>query len=52
MCDEGGTNMNAIEEVFGKELMARKRVVTCQWYFKSCARRQLPGIDKDEQKMF
>ena len=26
MCDEGGTNMNAIE-VFGKEFMAHKRVV-------------------------
>ena len=52
MCDEGGTNMNAIEEVFGKEFMAHKRVVTCQWHFKSCARRQLPGIDKDEQKSF
>ena len=52
MCDEGGANMNAIEEVFGKEFMAHKRVVTCQWHFKSCARRQLPGIDKDEQKSF
>ena len=44
--------MNAIEEVFGKEFMAHKRVVTCQWHFKSCTRRQLPGIDKDEQKSF
>ena len=52
MCDEGGANMNAIEEVFGKEFMARQRVVTCQWHFKSCARRQLLGIDKDEQKSF
>ena len=26
MCDEGGTNMNAIEEVFGKEFMASKRL--------------------------
>ena len=49
---EGGANMNAIEEVFGKEFMAPKKVVTCQWHFKSCARRQLPGIDKDEQKSF
>ena len=47
MCDEGGANMNAIEEVFGKEFMACKRVVTGQWHFKSCARRQLQGIDKD-----
>ena len=39
MYDEGGANMNAIEEVFGKEFMAHKRVVTCQWHFKSCARR-------------
>ena len=38
--------------MFGKEFMARKRVVTCQRHFKSCARRQLPGIDKDEQKSF
>ena len=52
MCDEGGTNMNTIEEVFGKEFMAHQRVVICQWHFKSCARRQLPGIDKDEQKSF
>ena len=52
MCDEGGASMNAIEEVFGKEFMACQRVVTCQWHFKSCARRQLPGIDKDEQKSF
>ena len=52
MCDEGGANMNVIEEVFGKEVMAHQRVVTCQWHFKSCARRQLPGIDKDEQKSF
>ena len=52
MCDERGANMNAIEEVFGKEFMAHKRVVTCQGHFKSCARRQLSGIDKDEQKSF
>ena len=29
MFDEGGANMNAIEEVFGKEFMAHQRVVTC-----------------------
>ena len=52
MCNEGGANMSAIEEVFGKEFMAHKRVFTCQWHFKSCARRQLSGIDKDEQKSF
>ena len=52
MCDEGGANMNAIEEVFGKEFMAHQRVVTCQWHFKSCTRRQLLGIDKDEQRSF
>ena len=52
MCNEGGASMNAIEEVFGKEFMARKRVVTCQWHFKSCATGQLPSIDKDEQKSF
>ena len=50
MCDEGVANMNAIEEVFGKEFMAHQRAATCQWHFKSCARRPLPGIDKDEQK--
>ena len=52
MCDEGGANMNAIEEVFGKQFMASQRVVKCLWHFKSCARRQLSGIDKDEQKSF
>ena len=51
MCGEGGANMNAIEEVFGKEFMAHQRVVTCQWHFKSCARRQLLGNDKDEQNV-
>ena len=30
MCDEGCANMNAIEEVFGKQFMACQRVVTCQ----------------------
>ena len=46
MVDEGGANMNAIEEVFWKEFMAHKRVVTCQWHFKSCARRQLPVLTR------
>ena len=50
MCDERGANMNTIEEVFRKEFMAHQRVVTC--HFKSCARRQLLGFDKDEQKSF
>ena len=35
MCDEGGANMNAIEEVFGKEFIACQRVVTCQWHSKA-----------------
>ena len=52
MCDEGGANMNTIEEVYWKEFMACLRVVTCQLHFKSCARRHLLGIDKDKQKSF
>ena len=50
MCDEGGANMNAIEEVFGKEFMARQRVVTCQWHFKSCVRRQSQILTRMNKK--
>ena len=36
MVDEAGANFNAIQAVFGKEMLAH--TVTCQWHFKACAK--------------
>ena len=33
MVDEAGANFNAIQTVFGKEMLAH--AVTCQWHFKA-----------------
>ena len=36
LADEAGANFNAIQVVFGKEMLAH--TVTCQWHFKTCAK--------------
>ena len=36
MVDEACANFNAIQAVFGKEMLAH--AVTCQWHFKACAK--------------
>ena len=36
MFDEAGANFNAIQAVFGKEMLAY--TVTCQWHFKACTK--------------
>ena len=42
MCDENVANQLAIENVYGKDFLAR--VVTCQWHFKQCVLRQLADV--------
>ena len=32
MCNEAGANFNAVEQVLGKEILAR--TVGCQWHFR------------------
>ena len=36
MVDEASANFNAIQVVFGKQMLAH--TVTCQWHFKACAK--------------
>ena len=50
MCDENGTNFNAIVNVFGKEFLGR--TVTCQWHFRKCANRQIAKVNKLERETF
>ena len=50
MVDEACANFNAIQAVFGKEMLAH--TVTCQWHFKSCAKCQLPSILPEDQNSF
>ena len=50
MVDEAGANFNAIQAVFGKEMLAH--TVTCQWHFKACAKCQLPSIMPEDQNTF
>ena len=50
MCDENAANQLAIENVYGKDFLAR--VVTCQWHFKQCALRQLADVHVMERETF
>ena len=51
MTDEAHPNFDAIEEVYGKEAVAR--VVTCQWHFLKCARKAAHDrVPKEERKGF
>ena len=50
MVDEAGTNFDAIQAVFGKEMLAH--TVTCQWHSKTCAKHQLPSIMPEDQNTF
>ena len=50
MVDEASANFNAIQAVFGKEMLAH--TVTCQWHFKVCAKCQLPSILPEDQNTF
>ena len=49
MCNENVANQLAIENVYGKDFLAR--VVTCQWNFKQCAVRQLADVHVMERKL-
>ena len=48
--DEAGAILQAICNVFGEEYL--NRIVSCQWHFTQCARRQLPNIRADDQASF
>lgn len=50
LCDEHGANFNAIENVYGKEMLGK--TVTCQWHFRECAKRQVKDIRKDDRETF
>ena len=50
MVNEAGANFNAVQAVFGKEMLAH--TVTCQWHFKACAKQQLSSILQDDQNTF
>ena len=42
MCNENGTNLNAIEQVFGTMYMGK--TVTCQWHIREGAKKQLSSV--------
>ena len=48
--DEAGANLQGLRKVYGDEFM--ERVVSCQFHFKQCARRQLKNIDENDQATF
>ena len=48
--DKAGTNLQGVWNVFGDAFMSR--VVSCQWHFMECARRQLPYIDVNDKTTF
>ena len=48
--NEAGANFNAIQAVFGKEMLAH--TVTCQWHFKAYTKRQLSSILQEDQNTF
>ena len=48
--DEAGVNLQGLRKVYGDEFM--ERVVSCQFHFKQCARRQLKNIDENDQATF
>ena len=48
--DEAGANIQGLRKNFGEEFM--KKVVTCQFHFKQCARQQLKNIDENDKATF
>ena len=48
--DEAGANLQGLRKVYGDEFM--EHVVSCQFHFKQCARRQLKNIDENDQATF
>ena len=48
--DEAGVNLQALRRIFGDEFM--HQVVSCQWHFKQCAKRQLNKIDPNDRATF
>ena len=44
--DEAGANLQGLRRVFGDAFMVR--VVSCQWHFKECAKRQLKNINVND----
>ena len=48
--DEVGANLQGLRKIYGDEFM--ERVVTCQFHFKQCARRQLKNIDENDHSTF
>ena len=48
--DETGVNLQGVRNVFGDAFMSR--VVSCQWHFMECARKQLPYIDVNDKTSF
>ena len=50
MVTEAGANFNAIQEVFGKGMLAH--TVTYQWHLKACAKQQLSYILQEDQNTF
>ena len=50
MVNEAGANFNAIQAVFGKQMLTH--TVTCQWHFKAYAKQQLSSILQEDQNNF
>ena len=48
--DKVGANLQGVWNVFGDAFMSQ--VVSCQWHFMECARRQLPYIDVNDKTTF
>ena len=48
--DEAGANLQGLRRIFDDEFM--HRVVSCQWHFKQCTKRQLNKIDPNDQATF
>ena len=48
--DEAGANLQGLRRFFGDAFMVR--VVSCQWHFKECAKRQLKNINVNDRATF
>ena len=48
--DEAGANLQGLRRVFGDAFMVR--VVSCQWHFKECTKRQLKNINVNDRATF
>ena len=51
LCDESGTNYNAIRNVFGEEV-ANNRMKGCQWHFKNQAKKREAGLPEELKDTF